>query len=290
MNKFEQERINHYDLMTKEFKFPIPIVYISPLSLTDNTCVFIFCCGLGGTNSFNVYMNNPIYNTNYFVMYDKMSHGDNKNKPSQFKNKYLVELDKVVDWAKQTFPNKKIYLLGESWGSAVNFLYYKKYGNKVDGVINWNMPTTPISPVKKTAWQKWQYAWREIITFLTNANIQLLPDRNQYEMLSRNRLLIRAMAMQPATRSNTRLTLAVWRYMRPSYKFLLRNDSNPKYNFLYIQSGQDVLMCEKHIKNIDMTADANHYLKIPTGYHILTMEPEESKIMYKAIEDFINKK
>ncbi|MCQ3915277.1 MAG: hypothetical protein MJ195_00545 [Mycoplasmoidaceae bacterium] len=78
--------------------------------------------------------------------------------------------------------------------------------------------------------------------------------------------------------------------MRPSYKFLLRNASNPKYNFLYIQSGQDALMCEKHIKNIEAGADSIHYLKIPTGYHILTMEPEESKILYKAIEDFINKK
>ncbi|XQP55421.1 MAG: alpha/beta fold hydrolase [Mycoplasmoidaceae bacterium] len=290
MNRFEQERINHYDLTSREFKFPIPIVYIKPLTENENTCVFIFCCGLGGTNSFNVYMNNPIYNTNYFVMYDKMGHGDNKNKPSQYKKPYLIELDKIVDWAKQQFPNKKIYLLGESWGCAINFLYYKKYENKIDGVINWNMPTKPISPVKKTLWQNWQFGWRELITILTNVNLQLPLEQSHHELLSRNRLLVRAMSMQPSTRNNTRLTLAVWRYMRPSYKFLFRNASNAKYNFLYIQSGEDVLMCEKHIKNIEASADSIHYLKIPTGYHILTMEPEESKILYKAIEDFINKK
>lgn len=289
MNKFEPERLVTEQLQTSRFKKPIPIVYAKPLTTNETTCVFIFCCGLGGTNSFNIYMNNPIYNTNYFVIYDKMGHGDNQNQPSQFKKKYLVELDCVVDWAKQTFPGKKIYLLGESWGCAINFLYYKKHVDKINGVINWNMPTTPKSPNKKTAWQKWQFAWREIITLLTNVNLQLPLEQNHHELLSRNTLLIRAMAMVPASRNSTRLTLAVWRYMLPSYLFLRRNVSNPKYNFLYIQTGQDALMTDRHINKIEANADSMHYLKIPSGYHILTMEPEESRILYQEIEKFIKK-
>lgn len=289
MNKFDDKRIKHCDLVSNEFKFPIPIVFVTPLSANKNTCVFIFCCGLGGTNSFNVYMNNPIYDNNYFVMYDKMGHGDNKNKPSQYKNKYIIELDKVVNWAKRKFPKKRIYLLGESWGAAINFLYYKKFAKKINGVINWNMPTRPISPIKKTALQKWQNAWREIITILTNRDLKLPFDQTQHEHLSRNKMLIRAMALQPAIRNSTKLTLAVWRCMYPSYKFLLKNISNPNCNFLYVQSFQDALMFKKHIENVEKKADSKHYLKIPTGYHILTMEPEESKTLYKAIEGFIKK-
>lgn len=290
MNKFEDSRINKTEITTNRFKEPIPVVYVSPITTNDKTCVFIFCCGLGGTNSFNVYLNNPIYDTNYFVLYDKMGHGDNKNKPSQYKKKYINELDCVVEWAKAQFPGKKIFLLGESWGCAVNFVYYKKYGNKIDGVINWNMPTSPKSPQKKSAWQNWRFFWREFITVVTNVNLTLPVEQNNNELLTRNRLLIRAMAMMPQTRNSTKLTLAVWRFMRPSYSFLRKNASNPKYNFLYVQSGQDNLMTARHIKKVEANADANHYLKVPTGYHILTMEPEESKILYKAIIDFANKK
>ncbi|MBQ0045768.1 MAG: alpha/beta fold hydrolase [Mycoplasma sp.] len=290
MNKFEQERINKYDILSKKFAQPIPVAYVTPLSITTDTCVFVYSCGLGGTNSFNLYMNNPIYDNHYFVTYDKMGHGDNKNKPSQYKKKYLYELDSVVDWATQQFPNRKIYLLGESWGCAINFLYLKKYKNKIAGVINWNMPTTPHSPFKKTAWQTWQFAWRELVTIFTNVNLQLPLEQSHYELLTRNRLLIRAMAMTPQVKNSTKLTLAVWRFMRPSYKFMIRNARNWKYNFLYVQTGQDALMTKKHIKKMEMVADEYHYLKIPTGYHILTMELEESKILYRAVQDFINKK
>lgn len=289
MNKFEQERIYKVNLDTTKFKHPIPIVWISPKIKQDDSCVFIFDCGLGGTNSFNVYMNNPVYDHHYFVMYDKMSHGENKNKASQFKKKYLTELDLVVDWAKQQFPNKKIFLLGESWGCAVNFIYYQKYTNKISGVINWNMPTKPISPVKKTFKENFQYAWKEIFTFITNIDLTLIQSTKQNECLTRNQLLVRAMALRATERSSTRLTLAVWRYMRPSYKFLLKNCANPKYNFLYVQSGQDALMTKKHIDDIEKRADASHYLKIPTGYHILTMEQDESIILYNAVQEFIKK-
>lgn len=289
MNKFESERTNQASITSKLFKQPIPIVWIQPRQVNEQTCVFIFCCGLGGTNSFNIYMNSPAYDNNYFVMYDKMGHGNNTNAPSQFKKKYLLELDEVVNWAKQQFPGKKIYLLGESWGCAVNFLYYQKFGNKINGVINWNMPTVPHSPAKKTPWQNWQFFWREFVTVVTNKDLQLPVEQNHHELLSRNTLLVRVMAMRPATRNSTRLTLAVWRYMRPSYKFLLKNCNNAKYNFLYVQSGQDALMNKKHIANIAAKADAQHYLALPTGYHILTMEPEESKDLYKAILEFVKK-
>ncbi len=290
MNKFENERLCHVNLDTKIFKNPIPIIYAKPKALTDKANVFIFVGGLGSTNSFNIYMNNSLYDTNYFVTYDKMAHGDNKNKATQYKAKYLKELDCVVDWAKNEFGNRPIYLLGESWGCAINFLYQKKNWQKIAGVINWNMPTKPIDPEKKTFGQMFAIAWREFATFLFNVTCYLPPVQESHEKISRNPFLIRLRAMMPKTRSNTKLTLVVWRYMFPSYLFLKKNVNNPKYNFLYIQSGQDALADWKAIAKIEKNADNNHYLKLPTGYHILSMEPVEQHDLYKAIENFTNKK
>lgn len=290
MNKFPIERTEKFNLVSNKFKNSIPVVCVNPEKVDPQTSIFIFNCGLGGTNSFNIYMNNPFYNSHYFIMYDKMGHGENSNPISQFKKKYLYELNEVVDWAKKKFPNLKIYLLGESWGSAINFLYQQKNSSKINGVINWNMPTAPVSPVKKTAWQNWQFAWREILTLITNINLFLPLEQSNHELLSSNKLLVRAIGMQPTTRNSTRTTLAVWRFMRPAYKFLIRNGNNTNYDFLYVQSGQDALMCKKHISNIERVISKNHYLKIPTGYHILSMEPAESQILYDAIRDFINKK
>lgn len=286
MNKFEQERIHNVSLNVKTFKHPIPVVYADPKSVNDQTRVLIYVGGLGSTNSFNLYMNSCVYDNNYFVTYDKIGHGDNKNKPSQFKSKFLKELDAVVDWATKQF-GKKIYLLGESWGCAINFLYLKKHREKIAGVLNWNMPTKPVDPEKKTFKQMYSVAWRHIVTFLFNINFKLPPVQTSHAPLSRNQLLLRARAMMGVDNSSTRLTLAVWRYMKPSYRFLKKNASNPLYKFLYIQSGQDALATWKHIEKIEKQADSFHYYKMPTGYHILSMEPEESKDLYNKILEFI---
>lgn len=289
MNKFEEQRTKRINIDSKTFKHSIPVVFVEPKINNDRTKVFIFCCGLGGTNSFNVYMNNSFYDEHYFITYDKMGHGENKNLSSQYKNKYLIELNEIVNWAKQQFESKEIYLLGESWGSSINFLYCKKFPNKVSGVINWNMPTKAISPVKKTVWQNWQFAWREFFTMITNINLLLPLEQSNHNLLSRNKMLVRAISMQPSVRNGTKLTLAVWRFMKPSLKFLLKKPDKYLNNFLYVQSGQDALMCNKHIRLIESNLGNTHFVKIPTGYHILTMEPEESKTLYKIISDFIDK-
>lgn len=288
MNRFEAERLHRVELSANKFKHPIPIVYATPKTTDENTCVFIYVGGLGSTNSFNIYMNSFAFDTNYFVTYDKLAHGENQNKATQYKNKFIKELDAVVDWANNQF-HKKVFLLGESWGCAINFLYQKKHKEKIAGVINWNMPTKPIDPEKKTFKQMYSIAWRHIVTFLFNITCHLPPVQKSHAALSRNQLLVRARAMMPATRSNTKLTLAVWRYMWPSHQFLKKNVNNPEYNFLYVQSGQDALADWKSIARIEKNADSNHYYKMPTGYHILSMEPEESKDLYKIILEFSRK-
>ncbi|MCQ2956659.1 MAG: hypothetical protein MJ233_02140 [Mycoplasmoidaceae bacterium] len=114
MRKFEQERIKTFGLASKNFTHEIPVVCVEPKHLTDESVIFIFNGGIGNSIPSCLYMDNIAYDNNYFVTYEKAGHNDNKNKPSQFKKMYLTELDDVVDWTKQQFPTRKIYLLGES--------------------------------------------------------------------------------------------------------------------------------------------------------------------------------
>lgn len=290
MKKFEAERISKISLDTAVFKHPIPIICVKPLHKDANTCVFIYNCGLGGTNALSLYMNNFAFDTNYFVTYEKMKHGENQNKPSQFKRLFLKELDCVVNWVKQNYPDKKIYLLGESWGCAINFIYLKKHTNKISGVINWNMPTKVKSPKNLTFKSAWASAWRELATFIVNVELELPINEDANKDLTTDPILLRAINIYSNARRSSRLAIAVWRYMWPSYRFLLHNANNPKYNFLYIQSGEDALMTKKHIDKIMKQADDHHFIKLEKGYHIMSMEPNEADKLYTEVIKFVQKK
>ena len=290
MKKFEADRVKQINLDTQVFKCPIPIVCVKPLYEDANTCVFIFNCGLGGTNALNLYMNSFAFDTNYFVTYEKMGHGENHNKPSQFKKPFLKELDCVVNWVRQNLPNKPIYLLGESWGCAVNLLYLKKHTNKISGVINWNMPTKVKPPKNLTFKAAWASAWREIVTFFTNKELELPINEEANKDLTTDPILLRAMNIYSHAKRSSRLAIAVWRYMWPSYRFLLKHSKDPKYNFIYIQSGEDALMTKKHIDKIMQRADDQHFVKLEKGYHIMSMEPIESEKLYTEALKFVQKK
>ncbi|MCQ3914937.1 MAG: hypothetical protein MJ201_04210 [Mycoplasmoidaceae bacterium] len=47
--------------------------------------------------------------------------------------------------------------------------------------------------------------------------------------------------------------------MLPSYRFLLKYSKDPNYNFIYIQSGQDALMTQRHIEKVRAKSDAKHF-------------------------------
>ncbi len=287
MLKFDGKRIQIISLTSKHFKHKIPLLCVKPKNLTDKSVVFIFNGGIGNSIPSCAYMDNIAYDDNYFITYEKAGHNDNKNKPSQFKKMYLNELDEIVNWTKKYLPNKKIFLLGESWGTAINFVYYKKHSAKVDGAIGWNMPFRIVNPEKKTAKQMYSIVWRELLTFFFNVECHLPVVQSSQEKFSHDPLFGRLLQMVPPSKTNTKINLSVWRFMRPSYRFVCKNGKNPQYKFMYVQSGEDVLANWKVVKKITANCDSNHYYKIPTGYHVLSMEPKESKDLYNKVLEFI---
>lgn len=291
MNKFPDERIKLFDLTTEIFKSPIPVLCIKPKNESNNSVVFIFNSGIGQTNSLNLYMNNPFFDDHYFISYEKMGHGKNQNKPSQFKGKYIKELDSVIDWTKKQFPNKRIFLLGESWGSAINFLYIEKNSQKINGVINWNMPTKIINTQKKSFKRVWVSAWKEIATILFNANLILPLEPNHRDPLTQNEMLKRVSIMTHSDNasSNSRLTLSVWRYFRVSKRFLIKNCKKDNFKFIYIQTLEDALINHKLIDKLKNISNGNHLIIMEKGYHILSLEPVESNLLFDIIKKYISK-
>lgn len=47
----------------------------------------------------------------------------------------LHDLSEITEYAKKTYPNKKIVLFGHSYGSFLSQAYIQEYGNLIDGVI-----------------------------------------------------------------------------------------------------------------------------------------------------------
>ena len=287
MKKFETTRIKKIEITTKQFKYPIPLAIVSPKNNIDHADIIIYNSGLLGTISGSMFLNHHFYDNYYFVCYDKMFHGSNKNKPSQYKKKYLIELDNVVNYIRSLFPNRQIYLFGESWGACINLLYYKKIGfNKIKNVIIWNMPT------------KWgfheKYGFKTIIEIVSKILLSfflkipfILPNfQSDFSKITRNELLIKIKQMSIASKNHSFSTLSCWRYIR-IFKKLIFECNNYKYHFLYIQSGQDIMAKTKTIDLFRLKLTKNHFAFIPTGYHILSLEPYEANIMYKIIEKYM---
>lgn len=291
MKKFPDCSINNINYQSKLFVCPIPILCIEPEKKTNNSVVFIFNCGLGGTNKWNEFMCFPIFQENYFISYEKASHGNNKNKPSQYRKKTLIELQEVILFVRNKYPNRKIYLLGESWGSSINFLYLKQYGHKyVDGVVNWNMPYKPKNVEKLPFFKKLSITCKIIFTWLFNIGLNDKQSNFVHDKLSQNVFLVRAKRIAGTQSMNTKLPICSWRFMKPSWRFLFKNLSNNTYNFLYIQTGQDILAKKKIVDKLNNNyKSSKKYLFIPSGFHVLTFEPKESTILYSEIKKFISK-
>jgi hypothetical protein len=114
MKIFERERTFFENISSNVFKDAIPCVYFTPKTQTNNTSVFIFVGGIGATLPFVRILNYPFFDEHILVSYERMKHGNNKNKATRFVMPYVDEIDIIVDYAKNKFPNKKVYLLGES--------------------------------------------------------------------------------------------------------------------------------------------------------------------------------
>lgn len=96
----------------------------------------------GGPGAFNVdhefYRN--VFEKDYLMVYfDQRGSGKSdefKDKTMLTTDQFVKDLDKVVDYIKNKYPNKKINLIGSSWGGMYGFLYLIKHQEKINSFIS----------------------------------------------------------------------------------------------------------------------------------------------------------
>ncbi|WP_306352362.1 alpha/beta fold hydrolase [Flavobacterium sp. '19STA2R22 D10 B1'] len=95
----------------------------------------------GGPGAFSVdhEFYRDIFEKDYLMVYfDQRGGGksdDCTDKSMLTTDQFVKDLDNVVDYIKEKYPNKKINLLGTSWGGTYGFLYLIKHQEKINSFI-----------------------------------------------------------------------------------------------------------------------------------------------------------
>lgn len=96
----------------------------------------------GGPGAFSVdhEFYREVFEKDYLVVYfDQRGGGlsdEFKDKSMLTTDQFVKDLDRVVDYIKDKYPNKKINLLGTSWGGTYGFLYLLKHQEKINSFIS----------------------------------------------------------------------------------------------------------------------------------------------------------
>lgn len=277
-------------LEAKGFKHTIPFISFKPIIVDQHTVVCLFINGLGGTNRFVEIMNHPFFDRHYLVSYERAGQGDNKNLPKRWPSFFLKELDEVINKIHEIFPNKQIYILGESWGSALAYLYYKHHDKKIAGVFCWNMPHNIKDASHSPRTQKLIIFAKMLITIPFGIHYKDYHAKDTSEIFSSNPLLIRLSKVANANKiMDLCLYLASWWSFKPAWRFLYRNLENAKYNIYYIQSGEDFMINRKYFERFQKRWEQSTRIKyFEKGFHILSMEEPLNDQLYEFIQNHIN--
>jgi len=96
----------------------------------------------GGPGAFNVdheFFRNVFEKDYLMVYFDQRGSGKSdewRDKSMLTTDQFVKDLDLVVDYIRNKYPNKKINLLGSSWGGMYGFLYLIKHQEKINAFIS----------------------------------------------------------------------------------------------------------------------------------------------------------
>ena len=96
----------------------------------------------GGPGAFNVdheFYRDVLEKDYLMVYFDQRGCGKSdefRDKTMLTTDQFVKDLDNVVDYIKTKYPNKKINLMGSSWGGMYGFLYLIKHQDKINSFIS----------------------------------------------------------------------------------------------------------------------------------------------------------
>ncbi len=281
MKMFDSKRIEEFLFEVNNDKFPF--TKISPKNNIEKCDkLVIFLSGLNGNSNFIKYFSNDCFDDVFLISYDPRAQANNKLKPSQKFKKYLSDLDKIINKYLEENQNiKEIYLIGESWGSCLAFLYNKYYPNKVKGTLGWNMPYEIVDTSKKED-NNFMLKLKVVVTLLTWIDTE--EKSILTEEMTNNAALRRLIINSRRLKLSNKVIIASWRSFKKSWKYFLKNKDNQ--NFLYIQSKDDILKSKKIFKKIK---SKNNIIFLEEGTHLLSFDINVSNQLFSLIKKFIEK-
>lgn len=282
MNIFEPERIKTSNFKIDNIKHSVPFTIIEPLEINNESKVIVFMNGLNGDRAWMKYFNHKIFDTNFLMSFDQKGQVENKEKPSQFFKRLINYNLKVLDYVSKfsSFKNRKIILIGESWGANCSLFMAKKRPDLFQGFLIWNMPgKIPSRNINSSKKEIMKLSFKTAFTFLTGINTKSIITFD--ERLTSNKILIRASRQLWKKNDNNKTSIAIYFSIRPSWKIIIKNKL--KIPFVYIQSMEDIMFNEKRFNKINKNKNIIIFKK---GYHILYLE-DNSLLLGDEIEKFI---
>lgn len=256
---------------------PFPVFYISPKNISNKMIFYI--PGLNGNGIMIKYWNTSLSDNFYLVSFDPRAQGESKAKSSRLYKRYLKDINEIIIAFKNKYNIDDVYIIGESWGSALASLYLKKYKN-IKGIFIWNMPCKLIDVSEEKKWIKFKRNLKIIFTFLFFINTNDLAPFNK--KLTNNKTLIRTVEIFRRKKISNKVVIASWRSFKPAWNFLLKNHKS--INFKYIQSKEDVLIDFNKVNRLSKIS--NKIVILDKGYHILSFDENVNKDLFNMILDF----
>lgn len=274
----------NYD--SKIFNIKINIGYDLELIIVENgkpNKICLFINGLNGDKNAIKYFRK--INDSFLVSFNHRQWDDNTQPGSKNPNVYIDDIYKIIVKLKEIYPNNKIFLLGESWGSALSIIFQKNYSDMIDGVFTWNMPFGIKKLEDSESKNSIVNSFRMILTLLFNKNYYS-PTMFPHE-LTNNVILKRAIKIRNKDKkASNRVIIAAWKSFKKSWKILLKNVSKKSnLNFVYVQSMGDALISEKKVNKLKHKLYENQkkiYI-FDKGTHILSFDIEECKKLFDLI-------
>lgn len=283
--KYDDSRIIEWKIDTGHGQ--IPIFCVKPINKNKNTKkLVLFIQGLNGNGSTIYYWNYPAFDNAYLVSFDARAQAGNDLKPSRFYKRFIRDIDLVIKNLKEKLSVNEIYLMGESWGSALALLYKKYNPNVVNNLITWNMPYKAVDVSKGNESNVIKRNLLMLSTCLFSINTY--DDAPFIKELTNNKLLLRTIQVLRNNRLSNKVIIASWLSFKPAWKFLIKHKNEfKKLNITYIQSLQDI-MREPKVVNKLIADDKNVYI-FEQGYHILTFDDNVNDKLFQLIGEIVNK-
>lgn len=249
----------------------------------NSRCIIVGIHSMGGSkedfNTAKKYFNKQKIS---FLSFDQRNWGENSKWKYHTLGTTVCDIEDIIKVLIERFPNQKIILLGDSFGSSLVALALKRFDNQLAGAVLANFVTKsnifnrdPASIAKA------------VIGFIFYKNI-ILPVSYNPAKLSDKKDYVDAVNERNYRRNNKSFTLLYLGQARNITRAVVKNINQTVSPVLVIQSGEDILADFDKVKNNEKKwRKGVTYKFYKKGKHAI-LNDSHSEQVFKDIEKWIS--